>query len=229
MAVVVGLVGVLVDITWPAGESSRGEPLRPPAAVVAAALRERGVAVPDGWADEYRDGGVDAPDGAAVPLPARTAAVLDALGVEAAASTVRRAVVAAADPAVSTRPGAAAAVAAAPGPVGLFVDAAVPELPGRILARTDLGREAFDAVRSAGGTGWRAASPRAIEAVAAGLSVTPESVGAVVRGPERAAAARAAGATAIDVGEEERSIRAAIETAATGSRPDGGDRRPGRQ
>lgn len=50
-----------------------------PAAAVARELRARGVAMPAEWADTYREPHVDAPPGAAVPLPRHVAR---ALGVD---------------------------------------------------------------------------------------------------------------------------------------------------
>ncbi len=162
MAVTFDLFGTLVDAERPDD----------PAAAVARELRERGVAVPDDWGDAYRERHVDAPEGAAVPLPAHVSAALSDRGVDAPDNAPRRAVVAAFDPTVERRPGAAAAVAAAAerGPVGVCSNCAVPELVGRTLVRADL-RGCFDAVVSSVGCGWRKPDPRIFETVADRLAV----------------------------------------------------------
>jgi FMN phosphatase YigB (HAD superfamily) len=150
-----------------------------PAAAVAAELAERGVAVPDDWGRVYRERHVDAPEGAAVPLPAHVAAALRSRGVEAPGNAARRAVVAAFDPAVTTRDGAGAAVAAAAdvGPVGVLSNSAVPGLVRTVLTRSTLDRDAFDAVVTSVGCGWRKPDRHAFEAAAAALDVpVPELV-----------------------------------------------------
>ncbi|MFB6171641.1 MAG: HAD family hydrolase [Haloarculaceae archaeon] len=152
------LFGTLVTVERPAD----------PAAAVARELRERGVGVPDDWAVAYGERHVDAPPEAEVPLPAHVAAALRSRDASFAPETVRRAVVAAFDPAVETRPGAVAAVAAARerGPVGILTNCSVPELPRRTLIRSALDRDAFDAVVTSAACGWRKPHARAFEAVA---------------------------------------------------------------
>lgn len=140
-----------------------------PAAAVADALAERGVSVPDGFAAAYREPHVDAPAGAEVPLPAHVAAALRACGVAPPeGNVVRRAVVAAFDPEVRTRPGATDAVAAAAArwPVACCTNCAVPGLASRALLRSAVDREALDAVVSSAACGWRKPDRRAFEAVA---------------------------------------------------------------
>ena len=102
MAVTFDLFGTLVDADRPDR----------PGVAVARALRSRGVPVPDDWASAFREAHVDAPAGAEVPLPAHVAAALRSRGVDAPGNAARRAVVAASDPDVPTRPAAAHAVAA---------------------------------------------------------------------------------------------------------------------
>ncbi|ELZ29955.1 had superfamily hydrolase [Halogeometricum pallidum JCM 14848] len=168
MAISFDLFGTLVDAARPAD----------PAAAVAAELRERGVAVPDDWADAYAEVHIDAPEGAEVPLPAHVSAALRSRGVDAPANAARRAVVAAFDPEVRTRPGAAAAVAAAAerGPVGLFSNCSVPELVARTLIRSDVDRDAFGATVSSVACGWRKPDPQAFETLAGRLDVAPETL-----------------------------------------------------
>lgn len=165
MAISFDLFGTLVDADRPSD----------PAAAVAAELRERGVAVPDDWGDAYAEVHVDAPEGAEVPLPAHVSAALRSRGVGTPANAARRAVVAAFDPDVRTRPGAVDAVTAAAerGPVGLLSNCSVPELVARTLVRSDLDRDAFDATVSSVACGWRKPHPEAFETLAGRLGVAP--------------------------------------------------------
>ncbi|QZY00411.1 HAD family hydrolase [Halobaculum rubrum] len=144
-----------------------------PAAAVGDELRGRGVDVPDDWADAYRETRIDPPAGAEVPLPAHVSRALASRGVDAPGNAARRAVVAAFDPSVRTRDGAVDAVARAreDGPVGLLANCAVPELVGRVLVRSELSRDDFDAVVTSVACGWRKPDPRAFERVADSLGV----------------------------------------------------------
>jgi FMN phosphatase YigB (HAD superfamily) len=159
------LFGTLVEVDRPAD----------PAAAVAEELRERGITVPEDWAEAYGESHVDAPPGAEVPLPAHVAAALRSRGVDPSGGegdAIRRSVVAAFDPAVRTHPGAVEAVAAARerGPVGLLSNCSVSGLVGKTLIRSDVPRE-FDAVVTSAACGWRKPDRRAFEAVAEGLGV----------------------------------------------------------
>ncbi|WP_234972301.1 HAD family hydrolase [Halobaculum gomorrense] len=142
-----------------------------PAAAVGDELRARGVEVPADWADAYRETHVDAPAGAEIPLPAHVSRALASRGVDAPGNAARRAVVAAFDPTVTTRSRAVEAVANARenGPVGLLANCAVPELVGRVLVRSDLARDDFDAIVSSVACGWRKPDPRAFDRVADAL------------------------------------------------------------
>lgn len=174
-----------------------------PAAAVAAELADRGVAVPDDWGSAYRESHLDAPDGAEVPLPAHVSAALRSRGVDPAGTgdgnVVRRAVVAAFDPAVETRDGAEAAVEAAAerGPVGVLSNCSVPQQVRRALTRSSLDRDAFDAVVTSVGCGWRKPDRRAFEAVARRLDVPPGGLVHVGDDPRADGGASAAGATAV--------------------------------
>jgi hypothetical protein len=164
----------LVDLDRPAD----------PAAAVAAELRERGVGVSGDWPEVYRETAVDAPEGAAVPRQARVSKALRRAGVDPTdgdrgeGNVVRRAVVAAVDPAVGTEPGAAAAVAAAAdrGPVGVLADVAVPGLARRALVRSGIDRGDVDAVVTAAGCGWHPPHRGAFEALADRLGVDGEAL-----------------------------------------------------
>lgn len=168
MARTFDLFGTLVDADRPDR----------PGAAVGAALEARGVTLPDDWEAAFREPHVDAPEGAEVPLPAHVAAALRSRGVDAPENVARRAVVAAFDPAVRTRPGAVDAVAAAAerGPVGLLSNCSVPELVARAQIRSDLDRDSFDAIVTSVGCGWRKPHPKAFRAVAAGLDVDVDAV-----------------------------------------------------
>ncbi len=174
-----------------------------PAAAVAAALDARGVAVPDDWGDAYREVHVDAPEGAEVPLPAHVSAALASRGVDAPGNAARRAVVSAFDPAVRTRPGAAAAVAAAGerGPVGVLSNCSVPELVARTLIRSELVRDAFDAVTTSVACGWRKPHRRAFETAAAALGASVEDLIHVGDDPRTDGGIERAGGRFVDVAE----------------------------
>ncbi|QSW99833.1 HAD family hydrolase [Haloterrigena alkaliphila] len=139
-----------------------------PAAAVAAELERRGVDVPDDWADAYAESHIDAPEGAEVPLPAHVSRALESRNVDYERNAARRAVVAAFDPAVETRPGAREAVDAARerGPVAICSNCSVPELVGRTLVRSAFERDEFDAVITSVGCGWRKPAPQIFELTA---------------------------------------------------------------
>ena len=149
-----------------------------PAAAVARELRERGVAVPEGFDRLYATPQVDAPSGAEIPLPAHVGRALDAAGVEWGNNAVRRAVIAAFDPTVESRPGAVEAVEAAAerGPVAVCSNCSVPGLVGRALLRSAIDRDAFDAVVTSVGCGWRKPHPAIFERTADALDVPVETL-----------------------------------------------------
>lgn len=193
MAVSFDLFGTLVTADRPAD----------PAAAVADELRARDVAVPADWADAYREPHIDAPAGAEVPLPAHVSAALRSRGVPAPDNAARRAVVAAFDPTVETRPGAVAAVRAGRdhGPVALLSNCAVPELVGRTLIRSDLSREDFDAVVTSVGCGWRKPDRRAFESCVDALGTDLSTLVHVGDDPATDGGADDAGATFLDVAD----------------------------
>jgi hypothetical protein len=177
------------------------------AAALATELRGRGVAVPADWAEAYREDHLDAPAGAATPLPARVSAALRSRGVDPTAgedTALRRATVAALDPAVETREGAPGAVEAAArrGPVGVLSAATVPERARRALIRAEFDRGRVDATVTAAGCGWRPGDARAVETLAATLGAEPAGLVCVTRDPAVADAAVAAGAEAAVVGAD---------------------------
>jgi HAD superfamily hydrolase (TIGR01549 family) len=169
-----------------------------PADAVARELAKRGVAVPDDWADAYREPHVDAAEGAEVALPTHVAAALDSRGVEYSEPAVRRAVVAAFESAVETRPGAVAAVEAAAerGPVGVLSNCSVPGLVERALSLSDLNRDLLDAVVVSVDCGWRKPDQRAFEAIAGRLGVPVEAVVHVGDDPRTDGGIEAAGGKA---------------------------------
>ncbi|SEP61187.1 HAD family hydrolase [Natrinema salaciae] len=150
-----------------------------PATAVATELAKRDVAVPDDWSAAYAEPHVDAPEGAEVPLPAHVSRALASRDVDYEHNAARRAVVAAFDPTVETRPGALEAVAAARdrGPVAICSNCSVPELVGRTLVRSDFERDDFDAIVTSVGCGWRKPAPEIFELTADELGVaTPDLV-----------------------------------------------------
>lgn len=189
MAVSFDLFGTLVDVHQPAD----------PATAVADELSARGVAVPDDWDSVYRTAHVDAPAGAEVPLPAHVGAALASRGIHPSGNAARRAVVAAFDPEVETRPGAEAAVAAAAerGPVGVLSNCSVPELAGRTLIRSALDRDCFDAIVTSAGCGWRKPHQLAFEAIADALAVPVDELVHVGDDPATDGGATDAGASAV--------------------------------
>jgi FMN phosphatase YigB (HAD superfamily) len=173
-----------------------------PAAAVADALAERGVTVPEDFAAAYRERHVDAPPGAEVPLPAHVAAALRSRDVDPPpGNVVRRAVVAAFDPAVRTRPGAAAAVAAVDGPVACCSNCAVPELAARTLLRAAVDRDDLDAVVTSAGCGWRKPDRRIFAAVARRLGVALDDLVHVGDDPATDGGVADAGGRFVDVAD----------------------------
>lgn len=186
------LFGTLVSVDRPGD----------PAAAVARELAARDVAVPDDWGAAYRERHVDAPRGAEVPLPAHVAHALDSRGVDAPRNAARRAVVGAFDPEVTVVAGTPRAVAAASeaGPVGLLSNCAVPELVRRTLVRADL-RDAFDAVVTSVGCGWRKPDARAFEALADRLGCPPVDLVHVGDDPAVDGGVESVGGTFVDVAD----------------------------
>ncbi|MFD1562906.1 HAD family hydrolase [Haloarchaeobius amylolyticus] len=168
MGVSFDLFGTLVTADRPAD----------PAAAVATELEKRDVTVPDDWADAYAEAHVDAPDGAEVPLPAHVSRALASRGVDYEHNAARRAVVAAFDPTVETRPGALEALEAAReyGPVAICSNCSVPELVGRTLVRSDFERDDFDAIVTSVGCGWRKPAPKIFELTAEELDAAPDEL-----------------------------------------------------
>jgi len=170
-----------------------------PAAAVATELENRDVAVPNDWADAYAEAHVDAPDGAEVPLPAHVSRALASRGVDYNHNAARRAVVAAFDPTVETRPGALEAVDAARehGPVAICSNCSVPELVGRTLVRSDFARDDFDAIVTSVGCGWRKPAPKIFELTAEELGVVPDELIHVGDEPQADGGIEAVGGTAL--------------------------------
>ncbi|QZY01010.1 HAD family hydrolase [Halobaculum rubrum] len=196
-AVSFDLFGTLVDADTPDD----------PAAAVAAELRDRGVAVPDDWADAYAEPHLEYTAGVERPLHHHVAAALASRGpehearpfVDDAAVAVR----AAFDRPVETRPGAAEAVATLSEtyPVGVLSNCSVPGLVGRTLERSVVDAGDLDAVTASVECGWRKPDARAFEAVAADLGTPVGRLLHVGDDPETDGGATDAGARFVPVGE----------------------------
>jgi len=187
------------------------DPPESPARAVARELADRGVAVPDGWPDAYAEPHVDAPDGAEVALPEHVSAALASRGVgapedavrEAPEDAVREAVAAAFDRPVETRPGAVDAVDAAAerGPVGVLSNCSVPGLVERSIARSEIDRDALEAVVASADCGWRKPDRRAFEAIADELGVGVDALVHVGDSPRCDGGVEQFGGTAILLGD----------------------------
>lgn len=193
VAVSFDLFGTLVSVDRPAS----------PADAVAAELERRGVEIPAAFPADYCEVQIDAPEGAEVPLPAHVAAALRSRGVTPSNNIVRRAVVAAFDPNVETRPGAVEAVTAAAkhSRVGVLSNCSVPELVPRTLLRSDIDRSTLDVILSSAGCGWRKPDPRAFEAFASKIGVDVEQVIHIGDDPGADGGIEAVGGTAIVLDE----------------------------
>lgn len=193
VAIAFDLFGTLVDAERP----------NDPARAVATELRERGVSVPDDWSAAYSEPHIEAPEGAEVPLPAHVSAALASRDAETPNNAARRAVVAAFDPTVETRPNAVDAVESAHehGPVGLLSNCSVPELVGRTLIRSDLSRDSFDQIVSSVACGWRKPDQRAFESLARQLSVPVDRLIYVGDTPATDGGIEACGGTFLNVSE----------------------------
>ncbi|WP_338727492.1 HAD family hydrolase [Haladaptatus sp. DJG-WS-42] len=195
MSVSFDLFGTLVEAEYPEN----------PAAAVGAELAARNVPVPDDWEDAYHEVHIDAPEGAEVPLPAHVNAALRSrdvdfrVGGDGHGNVVRRALVAAFDPEVTTREGAVEAVkaAAAHGPVAILSNCSVPDLANRTLIRSELYPPMFDCIMTSLGCGWRKPDARAFESVARMLDTPIENLIHVGDDPATDGGAADAGATAV--------------------------------
>ncbi|MFC3957926.1 HAD family hydrolase [Halovivax cerinus] len=174
-----------------------------PASAIASELEARDVAVPADWDEAFVERHVRAPEHAEVPLPAHVGRALASRDVEWADNAVRRAVVAAFDPVVETRPGAVAAVAAAGerGPVAVCSNCGVPELVSKALLRSTVDRSAFDAIVTSAACGFRKPASEIFEATAEALDVPPSSLVHVGDDPETDGGITNAGGTAISLEE----------------------------
>lgn len=189
MAVSFDCFGTLVTVERP----------EEPADAVADELASRDVSVPSDWRDAYAERYVDAPEHAEVPLPAHVGAALASRGVTWSDNAVRRAVIAAFDPVVETRPGAVDAIEAARrlGPIAICSNCAVPELVSKTLIRADFDRSSFDAIVTSASCGWRKPAPEIFEATADALDVDPAGLVHVGDDPATDGGVEDVGGTAI--------------------------------
>lgn len=177
-----------------------------PDEAVAAALRERDIAVPEDWADRYRTTHIDAEPLQELPLHEHVIAALRSAGADAETLdevAVADAVRAAFHTPIETRPGAVEAVTglAEQVPVGVLSNSSVEGLVERTLQRSDIPVETFDTVLSSVAIGWRKPHERAFERVASDLGVATESLLHVGDDPRTDGAAPRTGAGALIVPE----------------------------
>ncbi|WP_433631866.1 HAD family hydrolase [Halomicrococcus sp. NG-SE-24] len=189
MAVSFDLFGTLVEVTPPDD----------PARAVATELAARDVPVPSDWERAYAERHVETESGAELSLVDHVVAGLDSRGVAASEAEVRATLLDAFATPVRTKRGARAAVGAAAerGPVGVLSNCSVPGLVPRVLSRSELRADAFDAVVSSVGCGWRKPDERAFECVAERLNVSPSELRHVGDDPDMDGGATAAGATSV--------------------------------
>lgn len=171
-----------------------------PACAVGRSLAARGVSVPDDWRVAYRESHVDTPSDAEIPLPVHVNHALRSRGIESRENVCRRAVSAAFDSDVTTRQGACEAVEAAAryGQVGLCSNCSVPELVNRVLVRSDVERDLFDAIVTSVDCGWRKPDGRVFESVASQLGTSVTSLVLVGDNPETDGGIETVGGTFID-------------------------------
>jgi FMN phosphatase YigB (HAD superfamily) len=169
-----------------------------PWVAAADALRERGVAVPEGWEDAYRSSHVPVERGAELSLVDHTEAALASRGVDADHKTVREALLAAFDGPVAVRDGVADALRAAlaAGPVGVLSNCSLPGLADRTLERAALPVR-FDAVVTSVDCGWRKPHDRAFGAAAGALGVPAGDLVHVGDDPRADGGGRTAGVTVV--------------------------------
>jgi FMN phosphatase YigB (HAD superfamily) len=178
-----------------------------PARAVATELDARDIPVPSDWERAYAERHVATEPGAELSLVEHVVAALEDRGVTASDAEIRGTLLDAFAMPVRTRRGARAAVGAAVGaaaergPVGVLSNCSVPGLVPRVLSRSELRTDAFDAVVSSVDCRWRKPDERAFERVAARLNVPPSALSHVGDDPETDAGATAAGATSILLGD----------------------------
>ncbi|MFB6185235.1 MAG: HAD family hydrolase [Haloarculaceae archaeon] len=171
-----------------------------PGDAVAAALRDRGVSVPDDWGTAFRESHRELQRGREYSLIEHVDDALASRDVRVDHDAVSAAVCEAFDPTtVRTRNGASEAVAAAAdyGPVGVLSNCSVPGLVERTLDRSDLHAEDFDAVVASVDCGWRKPFDGAFECVADRLGVSPAALHHVGDDPRTDGGLRTLGGTPV--------------------------------
>lgn len=141
-----------------------------PASEVGAALRERGIPLPEDWASAYMEAHVEVPDSGELSLPVHTQQALASRGIAADEVVVSEAVLAAFDREVTPVPGVAEALAAIDAPVGVLSNCSVPGMVTKTLAHAGL-LDAVDTIETSVDCGWRKPDRRAFETVADALGV----------------------------------------------------------
>jgi FMN phosphatase YigB (HAD superfamily) len=199
-AVSFDLFGTLVKVTRPDD----------PAAAVATALRDWGVAVPADWQTRYRTPQVATEPGVEVSLYDH---VYEALQPAADAehrptpdrSTVEAAVDDAFDPTVETRANASRVVREIGDrlPVLVLSNSAIPGLVDLAIERSILDRKDFDAVVSSVDCGWRKPDAKAFETVANAVDVSVDHLLHVGDDPATDGGIADVGGTFVAIGDVE--------------------------
>lgn len=175
-----------------------------PAEAVAAALRERDIAVPDDWHERYRTSYIDADPLEELPLHEHVLAALrssSATPTSIDETTVAAAVRAAFDTPIETREGAVEAVTglAEQVPVGILSNSSVGGLVERTVRRSAVPEATFETIRSSVEIGWRKPHERAFRALASDLAVGTASLLHVGDDPRTDGAASRTGAGTVIV------------------------------
>lgn len=204
MAITLDLFGTLVR-----------RPREPsPATAIGQALLARGVLLPDDWPAPFHENHLARVEHEAVPLPVHVQAALGSRDVDVDLGTIRAATVAALDVEPEVRGGAIELLesAASCGPVGLVSNCSVPGLVERVLRRSDLPVEAFDAIVTSVGCGRRKPHPRPFTVAADRLDAAVDGLLHVGDDPVADGGVEALGGTAIvtdDLGLARRRLREA--------------------
>ncbi|WP_330630632.1 HAD family hydrolase [Halocatena halophila] len=148
-----------------------------PAAAIRTYFLDAGFAVPERFEQAYYEPQLECPPDRALSTTEHVRATVAACDVDVPTTLCRRAVreTFTAEPTLRAETTAAIRLAADRGPVGLCSNCSVVGLVEEILSETQI-EDAFDAVVTSVGCGWRKPSPKIFETVASRLGVDPASI-----------------------------------------------------